>query len=96
METTKKKIQVQARVRIVSTVKGQELTRPENFNPIVEIDRSSIFHAQVAQAEVETATRYAFVSEFRTRMRNDPALRHKIGGIRWSVDLIHYNYKDAI
>lgn len=96
MDTTKKRIEVKARVRVIGSIKGQELTRPENFDTIVLIDRWAVHQPAVAQAQVETATREAFVREFRRRMKTDPVTRRHVGGTRWSVDLIHFNYKDAI
>jgi hypothetical protein len=96
MDTTKKKIAVDARVRIIATVKGHELTRAENFSTVIEIDRWLINNAAAQNATVDTLTRQAFVNTFRERMRKDSLLRRSIGGTRWSVDLIHYNYRDAI
>lgn len=96
MDTSKKKIEVKARVRVIGTIKGQELTRPENFDTIVLIDRWAVHQPAVAQTQVETATREAFVQEFRRRMRTDAATRRGVGGTRWSVDIIHFNYKDAV
>lgn len=96
MDTSKKKIEVKARVRVIGTIKGQQLTPPENFETIVEIDRWAVHQPTAAQAQVEAATRIAFVNEFKRRMRHDVATRRYVGGTRWSVDLIHINYKDAV
>ena len=96
MDTTKKKIAVDARVRIVATVKGHELSRAENYSTIIEIDRWLIHQPAAQNAMVDTLTRQAFVKTFLERIRHDAVLRRHIGGTRWSVDLIHYNYRDAI
>lgn len=96
MDTTKKKIEVQAHVRVVGKIKGQELTRPENFKTIVEVDRASIFAPALHQANIFRATVQSFEDHFRARMRADPSEKHRIGGIRWIVDIIHISYKDAV
>lgn len=96
MDTTKKKIEVNARVRVIGAIKRQELTRAENFTTTVLIDRWAVHQPTVAQTQVETATREAFVNEFRRRMRTDAATRRFVGGTRWDVDIIHISYKDAI
>lgn len=96
MDRTKKKIEVQARVRVIGKLKRQELTRPENFNTVVEIERSAIYAPGAQQTLVETATRKAFVDHFLKRMRHDADAKRRVGGTRWEVDVLELRYKDAV
>ncbi|BDD79728.1 hypothetical protein [Burkholderia phage FLC9] len=96
MDTTKKKIAVSARVRIIARIKRNELIRAEDFNTIVEMDRWLIHEPGKQLVEIKRLTVEAFEQVFRQRMRTDSYLKHRIGGIRWDVDVITYKYKDAI
>jgi hypothetical protein len=96
MDTSKKKIEVQARVRIIGQIKRQELTRPESFKATVEIERSAIYQAGLAHQLIETATRDAFVKQFRQRMRTDAATRRQVGGTRWEAEVTELKYRDAV
>lgn len=89
-------MQAFALVRIVSKIKGDELLSAEKFEPVVMVARAAIYHAAVAQSLVEEETRLAFARDFKARMKTDPTLRQRIGGIRWQVDLIRCSYRDAI
>jgi methionine aminopeptidase len=96
MDTTKKKIAVSARVRIIAKIKRNELIRAEDFTTIVAMDRWLIHEPGKQLAEIGRLTQEAFEQVFRQRLRTDSYLKHRIGGIRWEVDVIHYSYKDAI
>jgi hypothetical protein len=96
MDTTKKKIAVSARVRIIAKIKRHELIRAEDFNTIVAMDRWLIHDPGKQLPEIKRLTQEAFSQEFRKRMRTDSFLRNRIGGIQWEVDVVSYRYKDAI
>jgi hypothetical protein len=96
MDTTKKKIAVTARVRIIAKIKRNELIRAEDFSTVVEMDRWLIHEPGKQLAEIKRLTQGAFEQVFRQRMRTDSYLRNRIGGIRWEVDVVTYKYKDAI
>jgi len=96
MDKTKKKIEVQARVRVIGKIKLQELIRPETFNTVVEVDRSTIHMPGLHQAAVHTATREAFEQQFIRRMRTDADTKRKVGGTKWMVEVVELRYKDAI
>lgn len=83
-------ITIKANVRIVASIRGQQLhpafelivdheVDPATFNQEYPLVFSTILDAFVRRKAVE-----GFVQ----RLRNDSALRRRIGGTRWCVDVV--------
>lgn len=81
-------------VQMVSTVKGKPLTPVEQVQYTFEhsiIDPSNASSLRTMEAVAEAEMRMYMVKLFRNRIANDPSLKHKIGGTRWSVELRHFD-----
>lgn len=98
---------VEAMVRIVGMNKGQELCAPEKFQielPVTEggQDNISLFLSsgemisvdpRIIQVCCDTEVRFRFVETFRRRLKDDPILKSRIGGIKWSVEVDSLSFK---
>ena len=89
----KKKVNIQATVRIISTIKGILLLPAETFTHQISILDGIDYPADVIKALCDCELRIAFTDEFLKRMKKLPALRNSIGGMKWSVDVMHLDYE---
>lgn len=82
---------VTAQVQIITRKTKARLTKCENYG------FSAILKPDVAQYEQEAwlntlaVSRYA--AEFLKRMKENPSLKHEIGGVEWEVSVLDLNYE---
>lgn len=78
---------------MVSSIKGTPLTPVEQVEHTFEdniLIVDGVVNMTVARAVAEAELRSHMVGVFRKRLTIDHALKHKIGGTRWSVNLRHF------
>lgn len=87
-------VNVTARIRIVATIKGHQMTNPEVFK--FSYEKPEEIFGNMGRREKEsllnilsdTEVRSAFLAVFVERLRTDVKVRKQIGGTRWSVDVM--------
>ena len=86
------KIEVSATVRIVSTIKNKPLTETENYNCQVSMMPGIDYPDKVKREVILNDVAYQFTEVFQERLKRTPALKNKIGGTKWSVDVSSVQY----
>lgn len=92
----KKKINIRATVRVISTAKGILLSPAEHYEHQINIMPGIDYPDSVLKELVDSETRLSFLELFRDRMKKTPALRNKIGGTKWSVDVLNVEYEHIV
>ncbi len=86
-------VAITATIRVLSTIQGRVLSNAEEFKITISVLRWTTEDTAAMKEICDTAVRNAFVKLFVIRLRNDPALKGKIGGTKWSVDPMLVNYE---
>lgn len=89
-------VTVSAVVCIISRVKQKHLIPVENLSTVVSVPEFTKEDNVVLGIAVDCALRYKWVELFQERLKNTPALKHKIGGIKWSADILSFSYEVAV
>lgn len=83
---------ISANVRIISTVKGKELSPNEFIQIEFSVPEWVILHDIVIRSMGDAETRSNYVDRFKQRLQSNSDLKHFIGRTRWSVDVLKLSY----
>lgn len=86
-------VKVTAQIRMISTIKGKQLSPFEDFKLkwfLVTWDEQTLWSStfpEINEALVNTAVRTQAVMHFINKLRSDTTFKRSVGGTKWSVDV---------